>query len=216
MSGYEYEDDDTDYTPYVLAGVGGAGGRLIGRKLAGKAGKVKIKGKKKGGGKTSKELRSDRFANIGTGAGAGSGYAVGGIATGDETVRNTLDRVIEAREAARSAGEAVMSPTGRQLASDALWAAGLGTAASGFIPASRIVKRLIKETKSKKKGKAAGFSAADIKDYKQMGKLGAAGVGMGIAHGQIKPERRQSYNPYDVVPSPVFQDSYDPYSNRRR
>jgi hypothetical protein len=42
---YDDQEDDTNYAPYVVAGVGGAGGRLLARKLAGKGARVKIKGK---------------------------------------------------------------------------------------------------------------------------------------------------------------------------
>lgn len=213
MSGYEYEDDDTDYTPYVLAGVGGAGSRIIGRKLAGKVGKKgKIGKKKKGGGKSAKELRSDRFANIGTGAGAGAGYAVGGVATGDESVRATLNRVIEARDAARDIGEDLASPTGRQVASDALRYAAAGAAAGGLPAAYRVMKRNAKHIR---RGKEPKSRAADVKDLKRAGKFLGATVGLGETGKMIAPAQRQPYSAYDVLPNPYF-DSYQPYEGRRR
>lgn len=212
MSEYEYEDDgeDTNYVPYIVAGVGGAGGRIIGRKLAGKGGK--IKGKKKGGGKTSKELRSDRFANIGTGAGAGAGYAVGGVATGDESVRATLNRVLEARDAAREVGEDLASPTGRQVASDALRYAAAGSAFAGLPAAYRVMKRNFKHIR---RGSQPKSNAGDVKDLKRVAKLAGASVGLGVTGKLIQPEQRQPYSAYDVLPNPYF-DSYQPYEGRRR
>jgi hypothetical protein len=214
MSGYEYDDDDTDYTPYVIASVGGAGGRLIGRRLAGKVGKKGKAGKKKkGGGKTSRELRADRFSNIGTVSGAGAGYAAGGLATGDETVRGTLDRVLSARDAARDVGEGLASPTGRQVVSDAMRYAAGGAAVAGIPAAYRVVKRNFKSLG--KGGKRPKSIAPDLKDLKRGAKFGAASVGLGVTGNLIKPDQQQPYSGYDLLPNP-YMESYDPYAGRRR
>ena len=210
---YDDQEDETNYAPYIVAALGGAGGRLIGGKLAGKAGKVKIKGKKgKGGGKSAGELRSDRFANIGTGAGAASGYALGGLATGDESVRQTLDRVIEARDAVRDAGEQVASPTGRQIASDALRYGGALTMWAGIPAAYRIMRKNARHIQRGTRPK----TDTDLKrGLKTAGKYGAAGAAMGATGIAIQPEQRQPYSAYDLLPNP-YMDSYQPDYNRRR
>lgn len=215
---YDDQEDDTNYAPYVVAGVGGAGGRLLARKLAGKGARVKIKGKKgKGGGKTAKELRSDRFANVGTGAGAASGYGLGGLATGDENVRQTLNRVLEARDAVAGAGSALTSQTSQQIASDLLRAGGAVALAGSFSPIYRYAKREMKALKaSAKKGKQKSTLAADIKDAKTFGKRFATGVGAASAGLAIKPDQRQPYSVGNPLPAPIFQETYDPYQGRRR
>jgi hypothetical protein len=212
---YDDQEDDTNYAPYVVAGVGGAGGRLLARKLAGKGARVKIKGKVAG--KTSRQLRADRLANIGTGAGAASGYVVGSAATEPESVRDTLNRVLEARDAVAGAGSALTSQTSQQIASDLLRAGGAVALAGSTVPIYRFLKRQIRELKSSaKKGKNKASLAPDIKDAKTFGKRFATGVGAASAGLAIKPEQRQPYSVGNPLPSPVFQDTYDPYQSRRR
>jgi hypothetical protein len=212
---YDDQEDDTNYAPYVVAGVGGAGGRLLARKLAGKGSRVKIKGKVAG--KTSRQLRADRLANIGTGAGAASGYVVGSAATEPESVRDTLNRVLEARDAVAGAGSALTSQTSQQIASDLLRAGGAVALAGSTVPIYRFLKRQVRELKSSaKKGKNKASLAPDIKDAKTFGKRFATGVGAASAGLAIKPEQRQPYSVGNPLPSPVFQDTYDPYQSRRR
>jgi hypothetical protein len=214
---YDDQEDDTNYAPYVVAGVGGAGGRLLARKLAGKGARVKIKGKGKVAGKTSRQLRADRLANIGTGAGAASGYVVGSAATEPESVRDTLNRVLEARDAVAGAGSALTSQTSQQIASDLLRAGGAVALAGSTVPIYRFLKRQVRELKSSaKKGKNKASLAPDIKDAKTFGKRFATGVGAASAGLAIKPEQRQPYSVGNPLPSPVFQDTYDPYQSRRR
>jgi hypothetical protein len=211
MSRYRYEEDEDDledYLPYAVAAAGGAGGRIIGRRLAGKAGKVR-KSKKKGGGKTAQELKADRAANIGTGAGALGGYAVGKAGTDPDSVRGTLETVLAARDAARSGARWVTDPQGNPVISDAARYAALAAAGYG---AHGGIKHARKALRAKK-------TAQSDAEFKKSLKKSGAGIGSSLAligvSEATRPtwERRQRQGNWaDVVGNPM----YDPSYNRRR
>ncbi len=125
--------------------------------------------------------------------------------------------MLEARDAVAGAGSALTSQTSQQIASDLLRAGGAVALAGSTVPIYRFLKRQVRELKSSaKKGKNKASLAPDIKDAKTFGKRFATGVGAASAGLAIKPEQRQPYSVGNPLPSPVFQDTYDPYQSRRR
>lgn len=140
-------DDYSDYYPLVGGILGGISGRLIGRKLAGERDpKIRGKGRKKARKYTRKDVVITTAGNVGTGVGAGTGYLIGKAADDPESVRDTLESVIAARENAREAmGNAVSTPERQRMAALGLMAAGAGIGTAGWVKGAR---RFIKDMKA--------------------------------------------------------------------
>lgn len=157
MSEWDSEDDYSDYYPLVGGILGGISGRLIGRKLAGERDpKIRGKGRKKARKYTRKDVTITTAGNVGTGIGAGTGYMIGKAADDPESVRDTLESVIAARESARRGLEELTSTPDRQR----MTAIGLETlgAGAGAVGASKLFRRIYKDAK------------ADMRNFERTGK----------------------------------------------
>ena len=93
MSSYDPEDDGYGTAKTIGAAVlGGLAGRTVGRAAGGKVGKLA-----KNGSRTAKQLRAAKLANAGTAGGAAGAATLANL--DNESVRDTLNRVLEARDA---------------------------------------------------------------------------------------------------------------------
>ena len=161
MSDWDQEDDYSDYYPLVGGIVGGLSGRLIGRKLAGeREPRIGKKGSRKKASRkrvyTQKDLRINTAGIAGGGLGAGTGYMVGKAADDPESVRDTLENVIAAREKARSGlRELTSTPDRQRMTAIGLEALGAGAGAVGV---SKLFGRIVKDAK------------ADMRHFEKTGK----------------------------------------------
>lgn len=189
-------ENDTDYLPYVLGAAGAAGGGLLGRKLAGKTGKPA-----KGGGKTAKQLRSDRMRTAGAVLGGVSGVGLGKAASDPETVREDINRALRARDAVVNAlsndgdGNAIKAAIG--------YGVGVPFLARSLSGSVKVLRKSAKELRKASEGKKFKGEVKFQKTFKPIvrdGAIGAAGLAYGASN---MPKRKATADEYFVPYAPL-------------
>lgn len=189
-------ENDTDYLPYVLGAAGAAGGGLLGRKLAGKTGKPA-----KGGGKTAKQLRSDRMRTAGAALGGVSGVGLGKAASDPETVREDINRALRARDAVVNAlsndgdGNAIKAAIG--------YGVGVPFLARSLGGSVKVLRKSAKELRKASEGKKFKGDVNFQKTFKPIvrdGAIGAAGLAYGASN---MPKRKATADEYFVPYAPL-------------
>lgn len=189
-------ENDTDYLPYVLGAAGAAGGGLLGRKLAGKTGKPA-----KGGGKTAKQLRSDRMRTAGAVLGGVSGVGLGKAASDPETVREDINRALRARDAVVNAlsndgdGNAIKAAIG--------YGVGVPFLARSLGGSVKVLRKSAKELRKASEGKKFKGEVNFQKTFKPIVRDGAVGAA-GLAYGASNmPKRKATADEYFVPYAPL-------------
>ena len=160
MSSYDPEDDGYGTAKTIGAAVlGGLAGRTVGRAAGGKVGKLA-----KNGSRTAKQLRAAKLANAGTAGGAAGAATLANL--DDESVRDTLNRVIEARDAT-----GYSDPKGSYLIYGATRAIPAVLAGRVLMRGGKMARKAIKSGKTPSQNETMKFA-------KQSGKQLAAGAGV--------------------------------------
>jgi hypothetical protein len=171
-------NDDDWWQPYAGAAVGAVLGRAAGRKLAGN--KKPSKGKKRGngGGVSRQELKARNYGIGGAVVGAGAGKVVVDSQTDPESVRDSINRALRAKE---SVQDYASTPNGSENMSNLLYATGGATAlAAGrkFLGnASKTIKGISRYSEGKAKSLPRAPSNAQYIPY-LAGSAGATAGGM--------------------------------------
>ncbi len=188
--------EEEDYLPYVLGAAGGAGGGLLGRKLAGKTGKAA-----KGGGKTAKQVRSDRMRTAGAILGAGSGYGVGKMMSNPESVRDDINRALRARDEISAAlsndgdGNAIKAAIG--------YGVGVPFLARAVRDSVKVLKKSGKQIAKASRGEKTTPTPSIKKTFKPIVRDGAIGAAGLVYGGSNVPKRKRGADEYFVPYAPL-------------